>query len=134
MCLFPEFLPHNIITVQPNKSNQVLIPTRCEDAERKKNRQSYDIEGGKVAPTTTVRDLECEIRMLGCCMGNHCSRMESKIMKYAKAVLEKNEYGREDEIDLHSINDRIVKIENNINNIFAKIDLVLTKLAKEEVL
>lgn len=134
MCLFPEFLPLNIITVQPNKSNQVLIPTRCEDAERKK-RLSYDIEGGKVAPTITVRDLECEIRMLGCCVRNQCSRMETKIMKYAKAVLEKNEYGREDEIDLQSINDRIVKIENNINNIFTKIDLVLTKLAqRDEVL
>lgn len=128
MCLFPDFLPLNIIAVHPNKSNQVMIPTRCEDAELKKTRQAYDIEGGKVAPTSKVRDLECEIRMLGCCVGNHCSRMETKIMKYAKTVLEKNEYGREDEIDLRSIKERIVKIENNINNIFAKIDLVLAKL------
>lgn len=132
MCLFPEFLPLNIIKVQPNKNNQVLIPIRCEDEELTKNRQTVDIERLLIGSTAPVRNLDCNIKMLGCCLANHCSRMENKIMKYAKAVVEKNEYGREDEIDLHSINKRMAKIEKNINNIFVKIDLVLTKLAQKD--
>lgn len=136
MCLFPEYLPRNMIWVQPNQRNRVLIPVLNDE---KKEQPNYDVEvgGGDVrngnAKTTgrnKCRDLECEIRTLGCCVGNRCSRMESKIVKYAKAVLDRKDSwaSENDGIDLQAINARIIKIEHNIDAIFTKIDTVLSKL------
>lgn len=128
-----------MIWVQPNQRNRVLIPVLNDDKQEQPN---YDVESGTganaalIAKTTgrnKCRDLECEIRTLGCCVGNRCSRMESKIVKYAKAVLDRKDSWATNagagEIDLHSINARIIKIEHNIDAIFTKIDTVLTKLA-----
>lgn len=123
-------MPLNIITVMPNNNNLVWIPT--EFGNRGPNIQFYDIGNRKYI--NKVRELECEIRVLGCGMGNH--RMDAKIIPYAKAVLQKNE----DEVTLLSItkqifelqnsnNQMVAKIENNNNKFFAKIE---AKLAQKD--
>lgn len=112
--LFPEFLPASIIAILPNLNNQVLIPIEPLAGDKL---GANDMEKGKSLDRNKTRTLQCEIGGFCCCTGNHCTRMEPKIMKYARAVLEQK-LAVNDAIDMEEINERLRKMEAKLDQIF----------------
>lgn len=122
MNVFPEFLPLNMLTVLPNSNNKVLIPILPQiDSKR------VAIESGY----SSYRNLERGFRAMNCCFGMRCSRMEVKIVKYAKHVLDIKGRDFEEQQEKLVMQQRIIKIENRIDEMFTKLELILETLKKE---
>lgn len=134
MCLFPYYLPANRIAVLPNQNNLVHItpgpPTKDQLL------YGHD-ENGTLLTKPTIQDVEhgCFSRL------RQCSRMEPKIVKYARAMLEQRSSEeevdqakidgvsgrREDEMDrrMRHMEETIDLICRNVERIAAKLDVNL---------
>lgn len=122
MKVFPEFLPMNMITVLPNSNNKVVIPLATAD-ERFVQSNPQSIEDGN------VRQLEGKVRALNCCIGIRCSRMEMKIVKYAKHVLDIKDRDLKEHKERETMQQRIINIEHLINDMSGKVEVVAERLA-----
>lgn len=123
MKVFPEFLPMNMITVLPNSNNKVVIPLAKTD-DRFVQTNPLSIEDGN------VRQLEGKVRALNCCIGIRCSRMEMKIVKYAKHVLDIKDRDLKEHKERETMQQRIINIEQLINDMSGKVELVAERLAE----
>lgn len=124
MNVFPEFLPLNMLTVLPNSNNKVLIPISPQiDSKRTALEAGY----------SSYRSLERGFRAMSCCFGMRCfgSRMEVKIVKYAKHVLDIKGRDFEEQQEKLIMQQRIIKIENRIDEMFTKLEVILETLKKE---
>lgn len=124
MKVFPEFLPLNMITVLPNSNNKVVIPLPSGD-ERINYANTHSLEDGG-----NVRQLEGKVRALNCCIGIRCSRMEMKIVKYAKHVLDIKDRDLKEHRERETMQQRIINIEQLINDMSGKVELVAERLAQ----
>lgn len=116
MNLFPDFLPLNMLTVLPNSNNQVVIPISSQSLTKLNNIEE--------AINANYRQLDFSVRALNCCFGIKCSRMEVKIVKYAKHVLDVQYRDMEEERDRREMKQRVVRIEEKIDDIYEKIETV----------
>lgn len=115
----------NTIKVLPNSKNQVNIPVPVNSGP---SNTKIDIDKLENGTNTFFRDLDGAVKTPGCCsIIGHCSRMEQKIVKYAKTVLENNEKLLIKDAEDQEINKRMVKIEKAIDEILLKINLVTEK-------
>lgn len=82
-------------------------------------------------PIKTSRSLDCPMSLSLCCIfGNQrCSRMEKKIVKYAKQVLDAKDKENEFENEKNDLQRRIGNIENRIEQILKIV--MNSKLAQE---
>lgn len=94
--------------MKPNDYNQILIPdlSTHEDAS--------DI-------SDNLRPLRC-IHFFAC--SDPCVRMDSKIVKLANQVLEKNALNEKDENEREELNKRMTKIESTLQIILDKITVL----------
>lgn len=122
MNLFPDFLPLNMLTVLPNSNNQVVIPISSESLMKLDNIEE--------TTSSNYRQLEFSVRALNCCFGIKCSRMEVKIVKYAKHVLDIQYRNIEDESNRQEMQQRMVRIEERINDMYGKLETVYETLTK----
>ncbi|KAG4068728.1 hypothetical protein HA402_002419 [Bradysia odoriphaga] len=122
--VFPDYLPLKKLSVLPNANNLVRIPIKREKYQLF---DDDDIED----PIKTSKSLDCPLNLSLCCIfGNQrCSRMEKKIVKYAKLVLDSKNRENELEIERNELQRRIGNIENRIEQI---LQIVMnSKLAQE---
>lgn len=122
--VFPDYLPLKKLSVLPNVNNVVRIPVKREKFQLF---DDDDIED----PIKTSKSLDCPMSLSLCCIfGNQrCSRMEKKIVKYAKLVLDSKDKEKEFENERNELQRRIGNIENRIEQI---LKIVLnSKLAQE---
>lgn len=124
MNIFPDFLPLNILAVLPNSNNQVVIPISPTTAQT--NAKLESIEDGNM----NFRNLEFSVRALNCCFGIKCSRMEVKIVKYAKYVLDTKGRDCEKDKGKQAMQQRIIKIEDRVDDMVAKVEQVFEILIK----
>lgn len=68
---------------------------------------------------------------MNCCFGMRCSRMEVKIVKYAKHVLDIKGRDYEEQQEKLVMQQRIIKIESRIDEMFTKLDEIVESLKKE---
>lgn len=94
------------IRVKPNDYNQILIPdlNTQEDAS--------DI-------SDNLRPLRC-IHFFTC--SDPCARMDSKIVKHALQVLEKNASDEKDEYEREQLHKRMTKIETTLETILDRLN------------
>lgn len=92
------------IRVKPNDYNQILIP------DLGTNEDASDI-------SDNLRPLRC-IHFFTC--SDPCARMDSKIVRLANQVLEKNAHDEKDENEHEELMVRITKIENTVKIILDK--------------
>lgn len=123
MNVFPEFLPLNMLTVLPNSNNKVLIPIVPQvDVKRSAAESGY----------SSYRSLERGFRAMNCCFGMRCSRMEVKIVKYAKQVLDIKGRHFEEQQEKLAMTQRIIKIENRIDEMLTKLDSIFDCVKKDD--
>lgn len=125
MNVFPEFLPLNMLSVLPNSNNQVVIPITAHGDLKRQQQQS--LEDGN----TNFRQLEGTVRALNCCIGIRCSSMEVKIVKYAKHVLDIKDRDIKEHKEKEIMQQRIIKIEQRIDEMFGKLEVVVEKLTMQ---
>lgn len=110
--VFPDYLPLKKLSVLPNVNNVVRIPIKKEKFQLF---DDDDIED----PIKHSKSLDCPMNISLCCIfGNQrCSRMEKKIVKYAKNVLDSKDRENESENERNELQKRIVNIEKRIEQI-----------------
>lgn len=82
-------------------------------------------------PIKTSKSLDCPLSLSLCCLfgDQRCSRMEKKIVKYAKMVLDAKDKENEFENERNELQRRIGNIENRIEQI---LEIVMnSKLAQQ---
>lgn len=112
MNLFPDFLPLYMLTVLPNSNNQVVIPISSQSLTKLDNIEE--------AINSNFRQLDFSVRALNCCFGIKCSRMEVKIVKYAKHVIDVQHRHIEEERDRRDMKQRMFRIEEKIDDMYEK--------------
>lgn len=105
--VFQELKPVFRVKVLPNANNQILIPNQ------------FDAE--KESDDKTIKCYDCFS-----CFGQ-CSRMDSKIVKFAFGLLEKVKMEQYEEEENNLLKERISRIEVNLENIANKLNSVLNK-------
>lgn len=112
--LFPEYLPLHYVIVMPNQSNIILIPrpiTNIDSASR------IDVES-HIELLPLDKQPEEKIKLtIGCCVLPSFSRMDGKILKYAKEILHSRNRKKQsiEKDQLYEI--RLAKMERNIGTI-----------------
>lgn len=94
------------IRVKPNDNNQILIP-------------DLNTSEGESDFGDNLRPLRC-INVFSC--SDACARMDSKIVKLALQVLDKNGIQEHDNNERDALNKRIIKIEDTLKIIINKLD------------
>ncbi|XP_063699802.1 transient receptor potential cation channel protein painless [Culicoides brevitarsis] len=109
ICVFPHFLPQNMIIVVPNQGNKILIPT-VESA--------VDFNSGNDATTVLIDERGKDRKELTnqyCCLApwnaKCCSRLDRKIVKRMMQVINNNERERHAEAQKASLEQRLAKME-----------------------
>lgn len=100
------------IRVKPNDYNQILIPDLNTNDEA-----ASDI-------SDNLRPLRC-IHFFTC--SDPCARMDSKIVKHALNVLEKNAQNEKDEDERDLLNQRMAKIETTLQTMLDKLNELTKK-------
>lgn len=105
--VFLELKPVFRVKVLPNANNQILIPNQS-DTEKE----------------TDAKAIQC----YDCfsCYGQ-CSRMDSKIVKFAFGLLEKVKMEQYEEEENNLLKERIGRIEVSLENIANKLNSILRK-------
>lgn len=114
-----------MLSVLPNSNNQVVIPITAHGDLKRQQQQS--LEDGN----TNFRQLEGTVRALNCCIGIRCSSMEVKIVKYAKHVLDIKDRDIKEHKEKEIMQQRIIKIEQRIDDMFGKLEVVVEKLTMQ---
>ncbi|XP_058832111.1 transient receptor potential cation channel protein painless-like [Topomyia yanbarensis] len=120
--LFPDYLPLNYVIVAPNQSNTIFIPRPQPrgDAE-----SVIEVESHIELLPSGPRSNEKFKLSLGCCILPSISKMDNKIMKYAKEILHsRNKRG-------HVI-DKIQPLEMRLSKIESNIETILQYLRSKE--
>lgn len=105
--VFEELKPVFRIKVLPNANNQILIPNQ------------FDVE--KDTDAKSIKCYDCFS-----CFGQ-CSRMDSKIVKFAFGLLEKVKMEHFEEEENNLLKERIARIEVNLENIANQLNSILKK-------
>lgn len=120
MSLFPDYLPTSRIIVLPNQGNHVHIP------DQPSKPAFGTAEDGALLAKPTQPDLEHG------CIGRlrQCANMEPKIVKYARAVLERKAAGSVADADASSdeLDRRMQRMEQTIDIICRNVELIAAKL------
>ncbi|XP_065095518.1 transient receptor potential cation channel protein painless isoform X2 [Ochlerotatus camptorhynchus] len=114
--LFPEYLPLHYVIVMPNQSNIILIPRPSSNVL---SASRTDVES-HIELLPLDKQPEEKIKLtIGCCVLPSFSRMDGKILKYAKEILHsrnrKNQSMEKDQ--LYEI--KLAKMERDIGKILA---------------
>lgn len=114
--LFPEYLPLHYVIVAPNQSNIILIPrptTSVDSASR------IDVES-HIELLPLDKQPETKIKLtIGCCVLPSFSRMDGKILKYAKEILHSRNR-KSQLVEKDQLNEiRLAKMERDIGTILA---------------
>lgn len=132
MSLFPSFLPLNTLKVYPNENNALKIPMP-QILNKNPIENEMEVESTFVSSSdekrTFYQDIEYASKSRGC-IGGHCGRMEPKIVKYARQVLEKKKFNLERIEEKERVNERIEKIEKSVEQILEKINFIAEKLSE----
>lgn len=108
--LFPKFLPMNTIVLTPNDRNKVYI-MRSPYLQRTDSKECLMVDNDLIA-------LKSPSQPLACCFGmERCSRMDGKIVRYARTVLENCDRAIDEEKIQEEIDKRMEKIEKNVASI-----------------
>lgn len=110
--LFKELKPIFQVKVRPNDNNQIAVPVGI-DYKKKTDAIEVDME-----PVQCGSCLSCFGR---------CSRMDKKIIKLAKNVLDKIKNEKFEEIEKNQLKDRMSKIELSLENITNKLNSLLNR-------
>lgn len=122
--LFPEYLPLSYIIVTPNQSNTILIPRNTSNVE---SASRIDVESYLELLPLDKQPQEKIKLVIGCCVLPSFSRMDGKILKYAKEVLHsRNRKSQPTEKD-QQFEIRFAKMERDIGTIMAYISDVHKK-------
>ncbi|XP_058462098.1 transient receptor potential cation channel protein painless-like [Malaya genurostris] len=119
--LFPNYLPLHRVIVTPNQSNAIFIPHF---------RKHTDTETGKVDVESNIElladggDQNERVKLIvGCCILPSFSKMDSKIMKYAKEILHsrnRRNYAVPEQSS-QSVEMRLAKLEGNMELILQRL-------------
>ncbi|XP_055593859.1 transient receptor potential cation channel protein painless isoform X2 [Uranotaenia lowii] len=112
--LFPKYIPQFFITVMPNQSNAILIPQkqRCVDGDT-----TVDVESHiELLPVGSKFYDKVKITV-GCCVLPAFSRMDTKIMKYAREILHSRNKRSHVVSQVEPLEDRLSRMESNIEKI-----------------
>lgn len=120
--MFPKYLPKSSIIILPNLKNQIKVPTINDDEEILNSKGLRKME-----ENVDSINLQCSLNPL-ICFGHRCSQMESKIVKYAKAVLEYKEKEIQECEDKEESKQRLITIENRLDNITLKLDTLIQEM------
>lgn len=94
------------IRVKPNDYNQILLPDlNTHDDE--------SVDGESSTPLRCIHIISCS---------DPCARMDSKIMKHAFQVLERNAIEEHDDDEREKLNKRMIEMENTLKIIVHKLD------------
>ncbi|XP_019543489.3 transient receptor potential cation channel protein painless [Aedes albopictus] len=112
--LFPEYLPMHYVIVKPNQSNIILIPRPYSNIDAVSR---VDVES-HIELLPLNKQPEEKIRLtIGCCVLPSFSRMDGKIMKYAKEILHSRNRKSQSTDKLQPLEARLSKIERDIDRI-----------------
>lgn len=108
--LFPKFLPMNTIVLTPNDRNKVyILRPYLERGAGSKERLMDDND---------LIELKSPSQPLACCFGmERCSRMDGKIVRYARTVLENCDRAIDEEKVQEEMDKRMERIEKNVASI-----------------
>lgn len=93
------------IRVKPNDYNQILIPSNP-------NEEESDF-GDNLRPLRCIHFFSCS---------DPCARMDSKIVKHALQVVDKNAIQKNDDNEYELLNNRITKMEKTLTTILDKLN------------
>lgn len=94
------------IRVKPNDYNQILIPDL-------NNHDDESVDGESSTPLRCIHFISCT---------DPCARMDTKIMKHAFRVLERNAIGEHVDDEREKLNTRMTEMENTLKIIVNKLD------------
>ena len=99
------------IRIKPNDNNQIFIPDLSDHGE-------INETDDNLRPLLCIHHLTCS---------NRCTRMDSKIVKLAFQVLEKNVQEQHDEEEREKFNKRMTKMETTLETIADRLNDLLKK-------
>ncbi|XP_062555567.1 transient receptor potential cation channel protein painless isoform X2 [Armigeres subalbatus] len=112
--LFPEYLPMHYVIVTPNQSNAIFIPRPFHNID---SASRIDVES-HIELLPLNKQPEEKIRLtIGCCVLPACSRMDAKIMKYAKEILHSRNRKSRTVDRMQPMEARLNKIERDVGKI-----------------
>lgn len=110
--IFKELKPIFQVKVRPNDNNQIAFPVGID---YKKKTDTVEVD---------MQPVQC-----GSCLScfGRCSRMDKKIIKLARNVLDKLRNEKLEEIEKDQLKNRMSKIELSLENITNKLNSLLNK-------
>lgn len=112
--LFPEYLPMHYVIVTPNQSNSIFIPRPFHNGDATSR---IDVES-HIELLPLNKHPEEKIRLtIGCCVLPSFSRMDGKIMKYAKEILHSRNRKSQTVDRIQPLEARLSKIERDLERI-----------------
>lgn len=126
--LFPEYLPCYKVIIKPNQSNAIYIPRPQKPTETE---SVIDVEVQshiELVPRTRTRVGQDHFKLsVGCCILPSFSRMDGKIMKYAKEIIHTRGRRAVAPSGMVPLEQRMVQLER-------RLDLILQKLSITDTL
>ncbi|XP_053693887.1 transient receptor potential cation channel protein painless [Sabethes cyaneus] len=119
--LFPAYLPYYYVIVAPNQSNAIFIPRPQKNVDSEAT--ALDVESHIELLPENARSNERFKLSFGCCILPSFSKMDAKIMKYAKEIL----HSRNKKI--HST-DKLVAFDMRLSTIEQKLEQILQLMGK----
>lgn len=120
--LFPEYLPCSQVIVKPNQSNAIYIPKPLKPSETE---SVIDVETQShielMAPGS--RGQEQFKLTIGCCILPSFSRMDGKIMKYAKEIIHTKSRKGATPAGMVPLEQRMVQLERRLDLILQKLNI-----------
>lgn len=110
--VFKKSIPSYLFRVKPNDQNQIYVEAQESNDKSKSN---------------TIEDETIGCFISRCFYRGSCSRMEKKIIKLAFNILEKRKQEKFEELEKEHLIHRIHCIENSLNCITQKLDLIINK-------
>ncbi|EDS29662.1 transient receptor potential cation channel protein painless [Culex quinquefasciatus] len=120
--LFPEYLPCSQVIVKPNQSNAIYIPKPLKPSETE---SVIDVETQShielMAPGS--RGQEQFKLTIGCCILPSFSRMDGKIMKYAKEIIHTKSRKGATPAGMVPLEQRMIQLERRLDLILQKLNI-----------
>lgn len=124
--LFPEYLPCFSIIIKPNQSNAIYIPKPLRPSETE---SVIDVETQShielmAAPGSNSRGNEQFKLTIGCCILPSFSRMDGKIMKYAKEIIHTKSRKSVTPSGMVPLEQRMIQLERRLDLILQKLNIL----------
>ncbi|XP_055547241.1 transient receptor potential cation channel protein painless-like [Wyeomyia smithii] len=112
--LFPTYLPYYYVIITPNQSNSIFIPRPQKHVDQE---SVLDVESHFELLPENARSNERFKLSFGCCILPSFSKMDGKVMKYAKEILHSRNQRIHSKDKLEMLEVRLTTIEHNIERI-----------------